>query len=232
MAIRDVFRRHSDRPASDDGPPAPAPEADAAPGSVSSPRDVGGRGPVTLADRTAHGGQGSPDTNQASAEPMPATPGEPDPTAPLPAPSLEDMNVGGADPQSPSHPAARDRDLPLAPMAVAHEDRGGTAQVDMPAVGAPGSGQGAGPERPAQASDGTAQRAPGSQGASPEQQDTDVQAGAANMRVGGGPATTPPPVEQPGDAQGVPVPHEVPAPGTSEQSPIVHGARSPQPPGP
>ena len=227
MAIRDLFTRHSGTPAGGDAPPGPQDDAD--PGSVSSPADVGDRGTVTLADRTAHGGQGSPDTNQAAAEPMPATAGEPDPNAPVQALALEDMNVGGADPQSPSHPAARLRDVPVASLSVARVEQG--PDEHLPALGAPGGGQGAGPERPAPTSDGTAQRAPGSQGVSAEQQDTDVGAGAENMQVGGGPAVTPP-TEQAGDAQGVLVPHDVPAPGTSEQSPVVHGARSPQPPQP
>jgi len=167
-------------------------------GSVSSPEDVGGRGPVTLEDRTRHGGQGSPDTNQAKTEPMPSSPGDPDPAAPLAPPALEDMNVGGADPQTPSHPAARARNMP-------------DAGVVVPAAG--------GAE--------AAQRAPGSLGVSPEQQETDVQAGAERMRPGGGPASTPAPV-RPGDAQDVPVPHQVPAEGTSEESAIAHGVRAPR----
>ncbi len=65
--------------------------------SVSSPTDVGGRGPVTLSDRTRHGGQGSRDTNQAKTEPMPSTPGDPDPNAELEPPSLAQMNVGRDD---------------------------------------------------------------------------------------------------------------------------------------
>lgn len=182
--------------ATDDTTPT-SPTSDDQPGSVSSPEDVGGRGPVTLGDRTAKGGQGSPDTNQAKAEPMPPTPGDADPTAPLEPPSLEDMNVGGADPQSPNHASARERDAPQAdPVAQAS--------------GEP-----------------VAQRAPGSQGVPAEEQETDVQAGAEQMRPGGGPGATPAP-DQPGDAQDVPVPHEVPAPGTSETAPIAHGARTPQ----
>ncbi len=184
--------------ATDDTTPSADSAADR-PGSVSSPDDVGDRGPLTLEDRTAPGGQGSPDTNQAKAEPMPATPGEPDPAAAVEPPSLEDMNVGGADPQGPNHPAARDRDAP-------------TGGVVAPAPGG----------------DEAAQRAPGSLGVSPEQQETDVRAGAEQMRSGGGPGATPAPV-QPGDAQDVPVPHEVPAAGTSQESAIAHGVRTPQP---
>ncbi len=187
-----------------DSPPADAqaPPRDGAPGSVSSPRDVGDRGTVGLEDRTRAGGQGSPDTNQAKAEPMPATPGEPDPAAPLEPPLLADMNVGGADPQSPSHPAARERDVPAA---------GGSAAV------AGGSG--------------TAQRAPGSLGTSPERAETDLDASAAATQPAGGAGSTPAPV-QPGDAQDVPVPHEEPAEGSSQAAPIVHGVRAADPPRP
>jgi len=183
--------------ATDDTAPSAATRDDQ-PGSVSSPQDVGGRGPVTLDDRTRQGGQGSPDTNQGKAEPVPPTPGDADPTAPVEPPTLEEMNVGGADPQRPNHPAARDRDAPDAGV-VAGEPQG-------EAVG---------------------KRAPGHLGVSPEQQGTDVREGAEQMRPGGGPGSTPAPVE-PGDAQDVPVPHDVPAAGTSEQAPIAHGVRAPQ----
>ena len=173
------------------------------PGSVSSPEDVDGQGPVTLADRMRPGGQGSPDTNQAAAEPMPASAGDPVPTAALPAPSLDDMNVGGADPQSPDLDLARPSDLPSA---------GPATPVPSPQQPAPHDGGG------------QAQRAPGSLGRSPqaEQQETDVAAGAAAM----GP--TAPVVAQPGDAQDVPVPHDLAAPGTSEQLPVVQGVRPPE----
>ncbi len=71
------------------------------PGAPSQPSDTTGDGPVTLGDRTEPGGQGSPDTNQAKAEPMAES-------APEPAeiPELASMNVGAGDPQAPSHPAA------------------------------------------------------------------------------------------------------------------------------
>jgi len=201
-----------DQEASTDGRSAPAREGE--PGSASSPLDVGGGGPVTLQDRMTHGGQGSPDTNQGKTEPIPPTPAAPDPAAELPAPSLGDMNVGGADPQSPSHPAARPRDLPEAGRV-----EGQGAPADDPV--APDSSAGL-----VAAGGGTARRAPGSLGVSPEQQDTDVQAGAVHMQPGGEPGAAAPPAE-PGNAHEVPVPHELPAPGTSQQAPIVQGARTP-----
>ena len=234
MALRDAFSRltrgpRARTPATSTPGAGPAPEQDGEPGSVSSPADVGGRGPVTLADRTAKGGQASPDTNQAKAEPVPAGPGESDPTAALGAPELGDMNVGAGDPQLASHPLARDRDVPLGggtapagpvnPGVAPHEDR--------PALDAGSStGGGSGPERPAQASEGTAQRQPGSMGESPEEQETDVDAGAARM-VPGHPAASSTSAAQPGDAHGVHVPHLLPAEGTSEEQGIVHGIRTP-----
>lgn len=242
MALKDAFSRltrgartgpaahAASDPASDvAAQDEPAPDRDAEPGSVSSPRDVGGRGPVTLADRTAKGGQASPDTNQGRAEPMPATPGEADPSAALPAPELGEMNVGADDPQLASHPLARDRDVPpggdtapagpVNPGVAPHEDR--------PALdGGSSTGGGSGPERPVQASPGTAQRQPGSMGVSPEEQETDVDSGAARMLPGHPAGSSSPPV-QPGDAQGVAVPHVLPAEGTSEEQGIVHGVRTP-----
>ena len=78
------------------------------PGDESRPEDTRGDGTVELSDRTEPGGQGSPDTNQGKPEPGPAAEHEADPRAERPAPQLSDMTVGSADPQSPSHPAARD----------------------------------------------------------------------------------------------------------------------------
>lgn len=225
MGLRDVFRRNRDPQQG-----RSEPDREGAVGSVSSPRDVDGSGPVTLEDRTKPGGQGSPDTNQARTEPMPATPGQADPNAVLEPPSLDEMNVGGADPQLSSHPLGRPRDEPVATAPVGLADRGVAPADDRPAIDPDSTSKlPEGPERPAQSSAGTAQRAPGSLGVSPDQQETDVQTGAANMRPGGGPAATPAPV-QAGDSQGVAVPHGAPAPGTSEELPIAHGVRAPEPP--
>lgn len=80
------------------------------PGEVSSPQDTQGDGPVTLSDRTEPGGQGSPGSNQAKAEP-------------LAVPDLDHMNVGGADPQAPRHPDAL-RSGTSATGAYAHESPG------------------------------------------------------------------------------------------------------------
>jgi hypothetical protein len=230
MGLKDVFRRRSGSSAPGSSGQA-APDRDAEPGSVSSQLDVEGRGPVTLDERTRPGGQASPDTNQGKTEPMPATPGQPDPNAELTPPSLDEMNVGGSNPQAPSHPDARLRDAPVATAPVARVEPGTAPDEDRGSFDPDSATKlPEGPERPAQVAEGTARRAPASQGVSPEQQETDVETGAANMRPGGGPASRPAPV-QAGDSRPVPVPHEDPMPGTSEESAIAQGVRAPEAPG-
>lgn len=131
------------------------------PGGGSTPSDDAGDGTVGLEDRTGRGGdtKGSPGANQAKAEPMPATPGHPDPSAPLEPPLLAEMNVGSADPQSPSHPAA----------AAAEGRADARAAASVP-VG------------------GTAHRAPGLQGVTgaDESVETDVGAAAAHLTPASG----------------------------------------------
>ena len=224
MALKDIFSRRSSTDAGSES----APTEQAEPGSPSSQLDGSGDGPVTLEQRTEPGGKGSPDTNQGKTEPLPSTPGHADPNAEFEPPTLAEMNVGGADPQSPSHGLARDRDVPTSTAPVLRTDPGVAPHEDRPAID-PDSGTvlPEGPERPDQVTEGTAQRQPGSAGDSPEQQETDVDTGAANMLPVGGPDSVPSAV-QPGDAQEVPVPHEVPMPGTSEQLPVAEGIRSPE----
>ena len=229
-----LFSRKHDDPPHQDAPHQDAPDSDAEPGSVSSQLDVEGRGPVTLEERTKPGGQASPDTNQGKAEPMPPTAGDADPDAPLAPPPLEDMNVGAADPQTPSHAAARDRDTSLAGGTVyAGPVNAGTDLVEQRPAVDPGASTGHpdGPERPQQVSAGTAQRQPGSLGVSPEEQDTDLEAGAARMVPGAPPASSAPPTAQPGSAQEVAVPHDLPMEGTSQTQSIVHGVRAAVVPG-
>jgi len=230
MALKDLFSRRGRSSGGDQR----APDSDAEPGSVSSQRDVEGRGPVTLDERTKGGGQASPDTNQGKAEPMPSTPGAADPNAAHPAPELGEMNVGADDPQAPSHPAARDRDVSLAGGTLygGPVNAGVVPAEDRPVLDPDSTTKlPEGPERPLQVSAGTSQRQPGSMGISPEEQETDVDAGAARMVPGAPPASSAPPVPQPGDAQSVIVPHDLPAPGTSEEQSIVHGVRAAVVPG-
>jgi len=206
------------------------------PGAASQPEDTAGDGPVTLADRTEPGGQGSPDTNQAKAEPMSPTTEHPEPMA---APDLDSMNVGGADPQAPRHPAA----LGSGPSATGGyaAEPAGAAPTDLSGPGSPveaqrptvdggaSTGRAPGPEVPAQGTSGTSHRAPGLQGATPEGEsvETDVQAGAA--RTGPQPLDSTPGLSPgQGDDQGVPSSGSSPSPGTSEEHRIVSGIRLPE----
>ena len=223
MGLKDVFSRHTkDDDAAEQG------------GDVSSPLDTRGEGPVTLDERTAPGGQGSPDTNQGKTEP--GIPPRGSGSAPE-APPLEQMSVGSADPQSPEHPAARGTASSAAapPEATpfdAPTDLGGPGSDpdrQRPEVDAETStGRDKGPETPHQETTGTAQRAPGSQGSTPDGEtiETDVEASAAAMvRSTGRPSGA-------GDTHGVTVPSETPTMGTSEEHGVVQGARIPDPDGP
>jgi hypothetical protein len=140
--------------------------------------------------------------NQGKTEPMPPTSGHSDPdAAPEPAtvekPDLDSMSVGARDPQAPSHPAVA-----------------GTAPVRT-TEGAP---------QP-QVATGAAFRAPGSMGVegADEQIDTAVELSAARTNVAGTPGTA----AGPGDAQSVPAGAEEASPGTSEESSVAQGSRTP-----
>jgi len=181
-----------------------------------------GEGPVTLEDRV---GGGSPDTNQGKVEPMSPTPDHPEPTA---TPELSDMNVGAADPQSPSLPSAADR--PPAAQVVpptglsgpGAELEAGRPQVD-PATSTGSSG---GPPAPVQYGSGQSHRVTGLQGATPDGEavESDVQAGAASMRPG---ASAEQAMEGKGDAASAPATGDGAAPGTSETQAPVQGVRLP-----
>lgn len=178
------------------------------PGAASQPEDLAGDGPVTIEDRTEPGGQGSPDTNQGKTEPMSPTTEHPEPMG---APDLDSMNVGGADPQAPRHPAARGS---------------GTSATGSYAAS---TGRAPGPDVPGQETSGTSHRAPGLQGTTPEGEsvETDVEAGAA--RTGPQPLdSTPGRSPGQGDDQGVPSSGTSPSPGTSEEHRIVSGVRLPE----
>ena len=120
------------------------------PGAGSTPGDEG-EGIVGLADRT---GGGAPAANQSKVEPVPPTPEHTSPdVAPGPVSGLdpEEMRIGAADPQAPSHPAGGRRpDHGSSYVEVAVED-------------------------------GNAQRARGSQGVPAEPIGTDHDASAARM---------------------------------------------------
>jgi hypothetical protein len=200
-------------------------------GQVSQPE---GDGPVTLADRTAPGGEGSPDTNQGSTEPMSPTPDHPQPLA---VPELSDMNVGAADPQAPSHAAA----AALSPPG----SYGGGAVGDQPlGLGGPGTqphetrpevdeatstGRAHGPVKPEQRTSGEAHRAGGLNGVVPEGEsiETDTEGGAT--RMGAAPPDAVPGLSSGhGDTGGSPAPGDAASLGTSESQPKVEGIRLPE----
>lgn len=201
------------------------------------PLETDGDGPVDLGDRTSPGQSGagytgSPAGNQGKAEPMPPTPGHADPNAPLEAPSLGEMNVGAADPQTPRHPAAAHSQLTVpAPVRTPPTDLGGPGTVpsqDRPVVSAGSStGRGSGPEVPVSSGGGSSGRAPGVLGHTgpDEAVETDMVAGALQM----GPSTgsSPAPDDDPGQSQGVAVPAKDAAIGTSEEHAAVRGVRTP-----
>lgn len=232
MGLKDVFSRHKDASSPDDETGGAEPGAD-----VSSPLDTRGEGPVSLDDRTEPGGQGSPDTNQGKTEPGIPPSGETSGGAGAQTPELADMNVGSADPQGPHHPAAQG----TASSAIAEPGAGpqrsprdlggsgGDLESQRPEIDSETStGRSKGPETPDQQTSGTAQRAPGSQGSTPDGEsiETDVDASAAAMvRATGRPSGS-------GDTHGVAVPSATPTLGTSEEHGVVQGARIPEPDGP
>lgn len=206
------------------------------PGEASQPEDTQGDGPVGLSDRTEPGGQGSPDTNQARTEPLAPATEHPEPLA---APDLDSMNVGGADPQAPRHPDAL---------------RSGTSETGSYSASLPGeqptglsgpgtapdatrpevdtttsTGRAPGPEQPVQLSSGTAHRAPGMHGTTPEGESvtTDVHAGAARM---GPQAVDSTAGESPGQGDDASVPSSgtAAAEGTSQEHRVVAGIRLPE----
>jgi hypothetical protein len=206
------------------------------PGAPSEPEDLEGDGPVGLEDRTEPGGQGSPGTNQGKTEPLSPTGTHPDPLAP---PHLDEMKVGGDDPQAPRHPAASGS--ALSPTGgYAHADpgqeptglsgSGTTPDATRPAADLTAStGRAPGPEQPLQETSGTAHRAPGLTGepAPEESVTTDVTAGAARMGPQPLDSTAGPSPGQ-GDDQSVPSSGTSPAPGTSEEHRIVAGIKLPE----
>jgi hypothetical protein len=199
------------------------------------PRDAESSEPVSLDDRTDPGSSGggytgSPVGNQGKAEPMPVTPGHPDPNAPLEPPPLAQMNVGADDPQTPRHPVAAGSALTTAAPAPGPAQLGGAGtppaeQRPGPSLGV-STGRSTGPENPDPVSTGNAHKAPGLVGATgpDEALETDVESGARRMSPSGAPSL--PPTAAPGDAADVPVPSHDPALGTSEEHAAVRGART------
>ncbi len=163
-------------------------------------------------------------------------------SAPLAVPDLDSMNVGGADPQAPRHPDAL-RSGTSATGGYAHEPagqqptdlsgHGTTPDQTRPRIDATTStGRAPGPEQPVQLSSGTAHRAPGLYGTTPEGEsiESDVEAGAARMGPQAKDSTGDPSPGQ-GDDQSVPSSGTGAALGTSQEHRIVSGIRLPEPDG-
>ena len=200
-------------------------------GQVSQPE---GDGPVTLSDRTAPGGEGSPDTNQGKTEPLSPTPDHPEPLA---APDLDSMSIGAADPQLPSHPAA----APLSPPGSYGGGDEGTAprglggpgvrpDQDRPQIDtATSTGRERGPVKPVQHSSGEAHRAGGLNGTTPDGEsiESDTEGGAT--RMGAAPPDAVPGISSGhGDTGPAPSTGDAAAGGTSEDQPKVEGIRLPE----
>jgi len=202
------------------------------PGEASQPEDTQGDGPVTLSDRTDPGGQGSPGSNQARPEPIAPATEHPEPLA---IPDLDSMNVSATDPQAPRHPDALRSEM-SATGAYAHEapvqeptrlsaDGATPGAVDATAT----SGCAPDPEQPVQQTTGTAHRAPGIDGQTPDGESvtTDTSAGAARMgpqALDSRPGTSP----GQGDDASVPSSGTAALEGTSQEHRIVTGIRLPE----
>lgn len=208
-------------------------DSDQQPTASNTPEDESGDGPVTIEDRTERGGEGSPGSNQARTEPMSPTGTHSEPLAP---PDLGDMNLGGADPQAPSHPAAAGTSTGSyadAPAGAAPTGLGGPGQAldeTRPEVDlASSTGRAPGPEVPVSGSSGTSHRAPGLDGTTPagESVTTDTAAGAARMGPDAVDSVRDPSPGQ-GDDQSVPSSATSPTPGTSEEHRVVQGVKLPE----
>ncbi|MDT7571067.1 MAG: hypothetical protein QOE05_1241 [Actinomycetota bacterium] len=182
------------------------------------------------------GQPGSHAANQPKTEPIPPSPTHADPdAAPEPTrvetPDLESMNVGATDPQAPSHDGAAGATAMPSVSGVPSEQTPVLTGAD-PAEVAPSAhagtttGRTSGPVEPVQDTAGDGHRQPGSLGSTgpDEQLETDVERSAQNASTAGAPGTA----SGPGDAGGVPVTSAYPAAGTSEESAVAQGTRTPQ----
>jgi hypothetical protein len=182
------------------------------------------------------GRPGSRAANQPKTEPMPPTQAHADPdAAPEPSrvevPDLESMNVGANDPQAPRHDGAAGATAMPSVSGVPAEQTPVLTGADpadvLPSAhaGTP-TGRSSGPVQPVQDTAGDAHRQPGSLGSTgpDEQIETDVERSAQNTSPTGTPGTN----RGPGDAGGVPVVSAYPAEGSSEESAVAQGTRTPR----
>lgn len=189
-----------------------------------------------MSSDTEAGQPGSHAANQPKTEPMPPTPGHADPDA-APSPSTVDepdvgsMNVDANEPQAPSHDGSAGATAMPSVSGVPAEQTPVLTGAD-PSVVAPSAhagtttGRTSGPVEPVQDTAGDAHRQPGSLGSTgpDEQIETDVERSAQNASTAGTPGTG----SGPGDAAGVPVVSTYPAEGTSQESAVAQGTRTPR----
>ena len=158
------------------------------PGATSTPQ-ADGEAVVRLDSRT---GGGAPAANQGKPEALSSSGADRE----AEPPALESMNVGAADPQTPSHMDA---------AAAGDRDRAGLPVLDRPVLG--GS---------IDAADVADQGAPTADGGDPSAGSlTDFVPGRTGSEAGTG------------DAASVPVVSEDPSRGTSEESGVAEGVRTP-----
>ena len=145
-----------------------------------------------------------PARNQGKTEPVPPTGAHGSPDA---APQSSSDDLGGE----------------AGTLASADPQSARVGGLLPPAAAPPGSAA----TGPAQQTGGAAQRAPGSLGTTPEPIATDLDTSAARTQPGSPPVSVPP-ADNAGATYGVSVPGtEAAATGTSEQSGVVRGARTP-----
>ncbi|MCU1672158.1 MAG: hypothetical protein JWN77_271 [Frankiales bacterium] len=207
-----------------DGLPGNRPPSGDEAGAENTPA-ADGRDTVDLGDRT---GAGSPGSNQSKPEPMPPTQGHDDPDAAeepatVEAPDLGSMNVGASDPQAPSHASAG----PAGDRADSGMPSLGTTPTStQPGADNLGTPTGDGLAERERTTTGSAFRPAGSNGVAGDEEEleTDVDTSAARTNPIGTPGTA----RGAGDAQGVPVVSEEISPGTSQESSVAQGARTPE----
>jgi hypothetical protein len=165
---------------------------------------------------------GSHAANQPKTEPMPPTQAHADPDA---------MNVDANDPQAPSADGSAGATAMPSVSGVPAEQTpvltgADPAEVTPSAHAGTTTGRTSGPVEPVQDTAGVGHRQPGSMGSTgpDEQLETDVERSAKNTSPVGAPGTD----SGPGDAADVPVVSAYPAEGTSEESGVAQGTRTPQ----
>lgn len=191
---------------------------DGQPGSGNSPASGGDDAAPRASDRVAPGAP-PPGANQGKAEVRPdgagADRGDRDDDAGQLPPGFGTGMVGARSPGS-HFPAG------LTSTAARADSRVPVAPGDAPRAGDGGP--------TAQGGGGTAFRGPGELGSAPSPMQTDTAAGAARTGPGDPPQSTYPVEPTPGDLHGVPADAVEPAPGTSQDSSIVRGIKTPLPP--